>query len=104
MRRHDVVECISAARTDVQSALANGVEQVGSAGLELLSARSIYVPPRPGHVQRLRRQEERIERRRTARRLAERDQGAARPQHLQRFEKRVAADGIENCCHALAAR
>jgi ribosomal protein S18 acetylase RimI-like enzyme len=34
MRRRDVVECISAARTDVQNALANGVEQVGDARLE----------------------------------------------------------------------
>ena len=38
-----------------------------------------------------------------ARRLAERGQYAARPQHLQRFQERVAVDGIENGGHALAA-
>ena len=100
MRRRDVVKRIGAARTDVQNALANGVEQVGGARLELLSACRIYVPPRPGHVQRLRRQEERIERRRTARRLAKRGQHAARPQHLQRFQRSRAA-GPQPYCGAV---
>src|SRR5271157_2261964 len=100
----NAMSSISAGRTDVEGALADDIEQVSGARFELLSARRIYGPYRPGDVQRLRCQQERIERRRAARRLAERGQHAARPQHLQRFQEGVATDGIEHGCHALPVR
>jgi hypothetical protein len=97
---YDIVELVGAARADIEDASLNCIEQVRSRSFQLRAMLCVDGPTRPGHLERLRRQQKRIEQRRITRCLAEHHQGAARSQRPQRIEEGVAADCVVDSCHS----